>query len=141
MTLVLQNELKRVGCEPGKVDGMWGRQSSRALAKFNVYAKLNLPIDAPTMDALETVKTSTKRVCPLVCGPQFNKTGDQCVKKRCRAGQRLNTRGRCVKGAVKKPSKTREKKPSSNSPFYDSPFQDCAAKFGEAACNELKNEG
>ena len=48
MTLVLQNELRRVGCEPGKVDGKWGKQGSTALAKFNVYAKLKLPTGAPT---------------------------------------------------------------------------------------------
>ena len=97
MTLVLQNELKRVGCEPGKVDGKWGRKGSTALAKFNVYAKLKLSTDAPTMDALEAVKGAKERVCPLICGPQFNKTGDQCVKKSCRAGQKLSKRGQCIK--------------------------------------------
>jgi len=110
MVMVLQNELKRVGCEPGKVDGKWGKKGSTALAKFNVYAKLKLPTDAPTMDALEAVKGSKERVCPLICGPQFNKTGDQCVKKSCRAGQKLNTRGQCIKVAVaKKPTVARKK--------------------------------
>jgi hypothetical protein len=42
---------------------------------------------------------------PLVCGPQFNKAGDQCVKKSCRSGQKLNTRGQCIKVAVKQPTK------------------------------------
>jgi hypothetical protein len=102
MTLVLQNELKRVGCEPGKVDGKWGKKGRTALAKFNVYAKLKLPTDAPTMDALEAVKGSKERICPLTCGAQFNIKGDQCVKKTCRSGQKLSKRGQCIKVSVKK---------------------------------------
>ena len=144
MTLVLQNELKRVGCEPGKVDGAWGKQSNRALARFNVYAKLNLPTDAPTMDALETVKGMSERVCPLNCGAQYRIQGDECVQKTCGPGKRLNVRGQCVTVSVKKPktpSKTKKKGPSSDSPFYKSPYEDCVAKFGEGACEPLRNEG
>jgi len=108
MALVLQNELRRVGCEPGKVDGKWGKQGSTALAKFNVYANLELPTVTPTMDALKAVKGSKERVCPLICGPQFNKAGDQCVKKSCRSGQKLNSRGQCIKVAVKQPAVARK---------------------------------
>jgi uncharacterized caspase-like protein len=109
MALVLQNELRRVGCDPGKVDGKWGKQGSTALAKFNVYAKLKLPTKTPTMDALEAVKGTKDRVCPLVCGPQFNINGDQCVKKTCRSGQRLSTRGQCIKVVAKKTTTTPKK--------------------------------
>jgi len=117
MVLVLQNELRRVGCDPGKVDGKWGGKGRAALIRFNNYAKLKLPTDTPTMEALETVKGTKQLVCPLVCGVRFNKKGDQCVKKTCRSGQWLNTRGQCVRVAVKRKknsttSKTTKKKSS-----------------------------
>jgi hypothetical protein len=128
MALVLQNELRRVGCEPGTVDGKWGKQGSTALAKFNVYAKLKLPTNVPTMDALEAVKGSESRVCPLICGPQFSKTGDQCVKKTCRSGQKLSKRGQCIKVAVKKPTKRSVVKKKLRS--KDSKKEECVRKFG-----------
>lgn len=103
--LVLQNELKRVGCDPGKVDGIWGRKGISALANFNKHASLNLPTNAPTIEMIEAVKGKTDRVCPLVCGLQFNKINDQCVKKTCPAGLRLNSRGQCVKAVAKKTKK------------------------------------
>jgi hypothetical protein len=117
MVLVLQNELRRVGCDPGKVDGKWGGKGRAALGKFNIYTKLKLPTDTPTMEALETVKGTKQRVCPLVCGVRFNKKGGQCVKKTCRSGQWLNTRGQCVRATVKRKKKTgtSKKRVSSNS--------------------------
>jgi uncharacterized caspase-like protein len=128
MALVLQNELRRVGCDPGKVDGKWGKQGSTALAKFNVYAKLKLPTDAPTMDALEAIKGSKERVCPLICGPQFNKTGDQCVKKTCASGQKLSKRGQCIKVAVKQPTKRSVAK--KKTPQNISKYKECRKKWG-----------
>jgi len=102
LTIAFQQELERLGCNPGPADGDWGKKGRAALTKFNVYAKLKLPTDAPTMDALEAVKGNKERVCPLVCGPQFNIEGDQCVKKTCSSGQTLSSKGQCVKVAVNK---------------------------------------
>lgn len=102
LTMVLQNELRRVGCDPGKVDGVWGSKGSGALASFNRHASLNLPMNAPTIEAIEAVKDKTERVCPLFCGQQFNKINDQCVKKTCQGGLQLNSRGQCIKVVAKK---------------------------------------
>ena len=64
MALVLQNELKRMGCDPGKVDGKWGRQGSRALTRFNKYAKLKLPTGKPSMQAINSLRSQKQRICP-----------------------------------------------------------------------------
>lgn len=96
MTMELQEELKRVGCNPGKIDGRWGRRGRKAMAEFNIHAKLQLSINVPTKEALEAVKGIGAPVCPLVCGVKFKKKGDVCVKKSCASGQTLNSRGHCV---------------------------------------------
>ena len=138
MVLVLQHELKRVGCDPGKVDGKWGNQGINALTKFNKYAKLKLPTDTPTMDALEAVKRNKERVCPLVCGPQFNINGDQCVKKTCRAGQWFTSGGQCIKVPVKKPKAPSVAK--KKAPPKKTKHQICLEKFGVSACKDISPE-
>jgi len=102
LALALQTELKRVKCYSNSVDGDWGRGSRAALKNFSRYAKLNLATEEPTMDALNAVGGSKDRVCPLTCGVQYRVQGDQCVKKTCPSGQRLNSRGQCIKLVVKK---------------------------------------
>ena len=103
LTLALQTELDRVGCNPGKVDGGWGTRSRKALVSFNQHAKLQLLTHVPTIDALEVVKGAKDRVCPLVCGAQFINKGDECVKKSCGSDQKLNKSGQCIMVEVKKP--------------------------------------
>jgi len=105
MTLVLQNELKRVGCDPGKVDGKWGGLGRKALSDFNQYASLKLPTGLPSMEAIEAIKGKTDRVCPLVCGPLHNEINGQCVAKTCPSGQQLNSRGQCINVVVQKTQK------------------------------------
>ena len=62
----LKTELKRVGCDPGKVDGMWGDKAKAALGEFARIAKVTLPSDAPDAKALELVLGQTGRICPEV---------------------------------------------------------------------------
>lgn len=97
LTLVLQSQLKRVGCDPGKLDGRWGQQGRSALGRFNKYAKLQLPTSNPTIDVIEAVKSKAGLVCPLVCGPRYNRNGEICVKKSCASGQYLTKSGNCAK--------------------------------------------
>jgi len=137
MALVLQNELRRVGCDPGKVDGVWGQQGSGALAQFNQHASLKLQTGTPTMEAIETVKGTRDRVCPLVCGAQYNAVNDQCVKKTCRSGQQLTTRGQCVNVVVRKPrtvapvakKKTAKKR---------SKYEECYSRWGYEPCEKYR---
>ncbi len=59
----LQQELKRVGCLSGAVDGLWGAGSRRALAKFNQSARANTQTGEPSQNALSVVTRSAGRVC------------------------------------------------------------------------------
>jgi hypothetical protein len=61
---LLQTELKRVGCNPGAIDGVWGDQGEDALERFARYAKLDIRTSEPTLEALEAVKGRQGRVCP-----------------------------------------------------------------------------
>lgn len=76
----LQVELKRVGCDPGAVDGVWGTGAREALAEFMRLAKLSLPAE-PSAAALDAVSTHKERVCPLKCEPGETAVGGRCVAK------------------------------------------------------------
>jgi hypothetical protein len=61
----LQTELKRVGCDPGSVDGVWGERAKAALTQFARIAKLKVPSDAPSSEALQEVLRQKNRICTL----------------------------------------------------------------------------
>lgn len=65
LALALQTELKRVGCDPGALDGNWGRKGRAAITRFNTHAKLSLPGDQPTLQAIDAIKVKKACVCPL----------------------------------------------------------------------------
>jgi hypothetical protein len=77
---LLQNELKRVGCDPGSVDGDWGAGSRRALAAFNRHAKAKFEVNVASVDALDAVLSKKSRVCPLECPRGFRAEGEKCVE-------------------------------------------------------------
>jgi hypothetical protein len=64
----LQTELKRVGCDPGELDGVWGAKAKDALANFARLVKKTLPSDSPTSEALQAVLGQKGRICPLAAG-------------------------------------------------------------------------
>jgi hypothetical protein len=66
----LQGELKRVGCDPGAVDGDWGAASRRALERFNKSAGTTFDIKAASAEALEAVRAKTDRVCVAAVAPE-----------------------------------------------------------------------
>jgi hypothetical protein len=57
-------QLKRVGCDPGAIDGEWGPNARDALTKFARHAKIELRSDAPSEDALERLRSHKGSVCP-----------------------------------------------------------------------------
>jgi uncharacterized membrane protein len=93
----VQAELSRVGCDPGGVDGVWGPGSQRALQEYNRHARSSY--DGPTVAALEQLRQSASRTCPLSCKPGFKVDGDRCVAVVCGAGQVANAAGECVEDA------------------------------------------
>ncbi|MDQ4061230.1 MAG: caspase family protein [Pseudomonadota bacterium] len=105
----LQIELRRVGCEPGSVDGNWGAKSRSALRQFNRYARLNLEAETPDMSAVDIVKAQRVRICPLVCDPGYEAKGNDCVRKTCAAGFVLDQDGDCVRRQAPRPAVTQPK--------------------------------
>ncbi len=61
----LQSELKRLGCLPGRVDGIWGRGSRAALRRFANQARLRLGSE-PSQNALDVARRSPTGFCPPV---------------------------------------------------------------------------
>jgi len=63
IALAVQTELKRVGCDPGDIDGVWGSQSREALAAFGHFAKVDVAELAPTPQILALIKGKADIVC------------------------------------------------------------------------------
>jgi hypothetical protein len=79
LTRTLQTELKRVGCDPGALDGGWSAKSRSALGLFNKHAGTKFDIKVASVDALDAVRAKDARVCPLVCGRGRKAEGDSCI--------------------------------------------------------------
>jgi len=105
----VQTELRRVGCLTGEADGNWNTTSQRSLTLFNRYANTKFDTKLASTDALDTIKSKTARVCPVVCDHGFKAQGDSCVKIVCAEGTFLNDDNECQKRSEKKPIATREK--------------------------------
>jgi uncharacterized caspase-like protein len=105
----VQSELRRVGCLSGEADGNWNTTSQRSLSLFNRYANTKFDTKLASTDALDTIKSKTARVCPVVCDHGFKAQGDACVKIVCAEGSVLNDDNECEKRREKKPVAAREK--------------------------------
>jgi uncharacterized caspase-like protein len=81
----LQTELKRVGCDPGKIDGKWGGKAKEALTEFARHIKVAMPAEEPTAVALEAVTSRKERVCPLECDRGETEVNGKCVAKATKA--------------------------------------------------------
>ena len=108
VTKSVQSELRRVGCLSADADGNWNSASQRSLSLFNRYANTRLDTRLASTDALDTIKTRTTRVCPLVCDHGFKPQGESCVKIVCAEGSFLNDDNECEKRREKKPVAKRE---------------------------------
>jgi hypothetical protein len=116
VTKSVQTELRRVGCHSGEADGNWNTTSQRSLSLFNRYARTSFDTKLASTDALDTIKTKTSRVCPLVCDHGYKMQGDACVKIVCAEGSFLNDDNECEKRREKKPVATRERPQSRPAP-------------------------
>jgi Caspase domain/Putative peptidoglycan binding domain len=77
----LQTELKRVGCDPGSLDGTWGAKSRQALERFQRLRKLSLASDEPTEAALQAVAAQMGRICPIACEAGETEVNGTCLAK------------------------------------------------------------
>ncbi len=96
LTFALQKQLTRVGCRPGAVDGQWGAKAQSAMGRLNKYAKLNLPTDRPTLQALNQIRQRAQRICPVKPpGASREKVKLNSDKKRFDGIWRFSKHGRC----------------------------------------------
>lgn len=147
MTIALQKELTRVGCDPGAIDGKWGSKGRGALAKFNRYARLVVPTDTPTPGAINAIRARNSRVCPVektvklpqvVCGPRFRAVGGRCVKRSCGPGKKLASTGRCVGIANDRNNKG---KPNSRRNTRAKLVTECVRRATRGCRNNFKRKG
>jgi hypothetical protein len=103
----VQTELRRVGCLTGAADGDWNTASQRSMTLFNRHAGTRLDVKLASLDALETIKLKTARVCPLVCQHGYEADGDRCTRIVCGEGSFLNDDNECERRHAKKPVATR----------------------------------
>ncbi|WP_293857163.1 caspase family protein [uncultured Alsobacter sp.] len=96
LTRLVQAELKRVGCDPGRADGTWNASTRSALTRFNTFAKTSLETKVAAAETLEALRSREERVCPLACATGTRASGDECLPIVCGPGQQLSSRGACV---------------------------------------------
>lgn len=60
----IQQELARLGCNPGPVDGDWGLRTRNALGLFNQQASANLDASKPSETMLPILKSVPGVICP-----------------------------------------------------------------------------
>src|SRR4029450_98981 len=82
LSRMLQAELTRVGCNPGAMDGRWGKQAKEALAKFAHLTKASLAVDEPTPEALQALIEQKKPICSPTCGSGEKEINGRCVIKK-----------------------------------------------------------
>jgi Caspase domain len=138
----LQQELRRVGCITGQVDGKWDATSQRALDLFNKHAGTKLETKVASADALDFVRSKAGRICPLLCDIGYQADGDRCARITCHGGHKPGDDGNCEKIHAKKPMATRDNSarpnrrqqaklepdainPPAAQPVCDSHFKEC----------------
>jgi len=117
---LLQAHLKRVGCNSGNVDGTWDDSSRKALELFNKSAKTQFDIKVASLDALDTVRAKSDRVCPLICAKGQKEDGGRCVQISCDSGYFLNSGGACEKRPEPK-ARTADRDPAPRRPSAPAP--------------------
>ncbi|MBI5318271.1 MAG: caspase family protein [Bradyrhizobium sp.] len=102
---LLQAELKRVGCVTGAAGDEWNSAAQKALGLFNKNAKKKFDVKVASLDALDSARSRSGRVCPLVCDRGYRADGDKCTKIICRAGYELGRDDACERIGQRKSTK------------------------------------
>ena len=76
----IQQELNRLGCDAGSVDGKWGDGSRRALQRYRSNANTRVSSTEPTNILLDDLKSKNSRICPLECKTGFGIRDNKCVR-------------------------------------------------------------
>lgn len=134
LTREVQAGLTRLGCWAGSSDGRWGRQSQRAMERFNKFASLSFDVAAPSAAALAAIKELNGRVCPLECLPTEVVSGDRCERKTCGSGLTLSKAGKCVSLPESGARTERRKKQKQDADVRSSRATDCFELDGQKFC-------
>jgi len=98
----MQTELRRVGCLTAAEDGEWTSSSRHALELFNRQAGTKFDVKVASVDALDAVKATPARICPLICQHGFKRDGEGCIRIACRRGYEVGDDNNCEKIEVKR---------------------------------------
>ena len=79
LVLDIQQQLRRVGCYWGRIDGSWGYATKDAMKEFTDRVNATLPLDQPDYVQLTLIQSHSDKACGA-----------------CPAGQSLSASGRCV---------------------------------------------
>jgi uncharacterized caspase-like protein len=107
----VQTELRRVGCYTGTIDDQWTDAARRSLDLFNKHAGLKLDVKLASPEALDAIRSSSARVCPLACDRGFRADGERCVKIACDSGFALNDDGHCERNKERPSAKRQDSVP------------------------------
>src|SRR6266702_1987074 len=129
----VQTELRRVGCLTAAADGEWKTASLRSMTLFNKHAGTKLNVKLASLDALDTIKLKSMRVCPLICEHGFKPDGDNCSKIVCAEGSFLNEDNECEKRRAKRPIARREPAERPNHAARERPRPEASAPQSHAS--------
>lgn len=102
----IQAALASVGCNPGGVDGVWGRNSDAALNRFGRHAGVALPATRLSEETLALLEGYTEQVCPLTCA-----RGEVLRDGTCVAVKRKTRRTRKARRNGSRPFRWNARKP------------------------------
>jgi hypothetical protein len=77
----IQQQLKRVGCYYGRIDGSWGGASKDAMQSFMQRVNATLPSENPDYVLLTLLQSQSGKVCGECPADQVLSTGGRCVAR------------------------------------------------------------
>lgn len=87
LTRSIQQELQRVGCFPGSIDGQWSEATRRSMAAFTQSLNVKLPLNAPDYILLTMLQGQRG----VACGPVKS---NELPSVTARAGEKTRVRER-----------------------------------------------
>ena len=118
----LQEQLKRVGCYYGRIDGSWGPGSKYAMQSFIDRVNAALPSEKPDYVLLTLLKSQSGKVCGACPSDQLVTSGGACVPRASIAyGQRVEDVPRAVapgRETMRWQTTTAAARPAANVPVF-----------------------
>ena len=135
LTRELQQELVRLGCNPGGIDGKWGEKGRTALRNFAQQARVSLQDYEPSLDALVLARKQQDKVCAISCD-----RGEILVQGNCVPDPKALPRKDEAKQSVKqvprqRDAAERQAQPKSSGEGEKKPTL-CFGRFGMVRCDD-----